>query len=163
MIAFEFTSARAYRPRVRWSSLAIVFLIAVSVSANAQTVKVLKVLPHFLDQKGRASLRPSLFDRDAYQVELRGSKTNRSALRFDVNWVGRGFDELTLRVEAKGGTPRKPQTIVLEEKVHPGFFNKWTSLTLGGEDYRRLGEMIAWRATLWYGTNQLSEQTSFLW
>jgi hypothetical protein len=162
VIAFEFTSARAYRPRVRWSSLTFLFL-ALAIAANAQTVKVLKVLPQYLDKKGHASLSPSLFERDAYQAQIRTSETNRSALQFKVNWVGRGFDELNLRVEAKGGTPRKPKTIVLEEKVHPGFFSKWSSFKVADENYKELGELIAWRTTLWFGTNQLAEQKSFLW
>lgn len=129
----------------------------------AQPVKVLKVLPQYLDRKGRNSVSPSLFDRDAYQLELKESKTNRTALCFQVNWIGRGFDELTLRVEAKGGTPRQPRTVVLEEQVRPGFFSKWSSLRIAGDDYKAFGELLAWRATLWYGTNQLSEQKSFLW
>ena len=163
MIAFEFTSARAYLRPVRWPSIAFVLLLTISTAAHAETVKVLKVLPHFLDHKGRASLGPSLFDRDAYQAELRSDKTNRSALRFDVNWVGRGFDELTLRVEARSGNVRQPKTFVLEEKVRPGVFSKWSALTIAGDEYKSFGEIIAWRATLWYGTNKLAEQVSFLW
>jgi hypothetical protein len=160
--AFESAGARAYRARVRWPLIALLLVVLVS-AANAQPVKVLKVLPQLLDRKGRASLSPSLFDRDAYQAELRQSDTNRSGLRFEVNWIGRGFDELTLRVEAKGGTPRRPRTITLEKQVHPGFFNKWTQFTIEGDAYKQFGDLIAWRATLWYGTNQLSEQKSFLW
>jgi hypothetical protein len=161
--AFEFTGARAYRPRVRRIAIAVCFFLLFGLAANAQKVEVLKVLPHYLDQKGRASLSPSLFDRDAYQADLKAEATNRTAIRFDVNWIGRGFDELTLRVEAKGGTPRQPKTLVLEEKVRPGFFSKWSSLSITGEQYKAFGELISWRATLWYGTNQLSEQKSFLW
>jgi hypothetical protein len=163
VIAFEFTGARDYGARVRRTFIASCFLFLCAAAAHAQKVDVLKVLPHYLDQKGRASLSPSLFDRDAYQLEIKNDTTNRSALRFDVNWIGRGFEELTLRVEAKGGTPRQPRTLVLEEKVHPGFFSKWSSLSITGEQYKAFGELISWRATLWYGTNQLSEEKSFLW
>lgn len=155
--------ARAYRPRVRPIAIAFAFILVLATAANAQKVEVLKVLPHYLDPKGRASLSPSLFDRDAYQAELRAEATNRSAIRFDVNWIGRGFDELTLRVEAKGGTPRQPKTLVLEEKVRPGYFSKWSSFKIAGDEYKAFGELLSWRATLWYGTNQLSEQKSFLW
>jgi hypothetical protein len=39
----------------------------------------------------------------------------------------------------------------------------WDSLTLGGADYKNLGSLIAWRATLWRGDELLAEQKSFLW
>ncbi len=132
-----------------------------AVVAQAESAKVLKVLPHFLDLKGRASVSPSLFDRDAYQQELRTAPTNRSALRFDVQWKARGFDALTLRIDAKGGKLTKP--ITLEQPVKPGIFRKWTSIPLGGTNYESFGELISWRATLLDGTNVVAEQKSFLW
>ncbi len=133
------------------------------LAAHAESARVIKVLPHLLDLKGRDAKSPSLFERDAYQVYLREHKTNRSALRFDVQWTGNGHRELTLRVEAKGGTGRQPQTKVLERKVAPGSFSTWTALTISGDDYKQFGDLISWRATLWSGTNQVAEQRSFLW
>jgi hypothetical protein len=38
-------------------------LLAAPLAAPAATGKVVKVLPHFLDLKGRHSLTPSLYDR----------------------------------------------------------------------------------------------------
>ena len=42
-------------------------------------------------------------------------------------------------------------------------FSTWTRLKLAGEDYLKFGELIAWRATLWSGAQQVAEQKSFLW
>src|SRR5687767_192398 len=88
---------------VRCPNLAILFVIAFALTANAQSEKIVKVLPHFLDTKGRASISPSLFDRDAYQEVLRTSPKKRSGLRFGVQWKASYFPSLKLRVEAKGG------------------------------------------------------------
>lgn len=141
-------------------------MLAFALVAKADTAKVIKVLPHFLDLKGRGSLNPSLFDRDAYQQELRGSPTNRSALRFNVQWKApyHAYDALTLRIEAKGAKGKEPKVVRLEQPVTPTtLFSKWTAVTLSGEEYQNFGELISWRATLLSGTNIVAEQKSFLW
>jgi len=163
VIAFEFASARPYRRDVRWHSILFIAFFALAVAAHGESAKVLKVLPQFLDKEGRASKTPSLFDRDAYQVQLRDSATKRSGIRFVVNWKARGYDELKLRIEAKGGSPREPKLIVLEEPVRPGFFSGWSKMKITGDRFQTFGELISWRATLWNGTNQVAEQKSFLW
>lgn len=163
MNAFEFAGTRLYRPGVRWPSFLILAFFTLAVAAHGESAKVLKVLPQFLDRQGRTSKSPSLFDRDAYQVQLRDTPANCTGIQFAVNWKGRGYDELKLRVEAKGGSPREPKLLVLEEPVHPKFFSQWAKLKLDGERYKTLGQLVSWRATLWHGTNQVAEQKSFLW
>jgi hypothetical protein len=51
----------------------------------------------------------------------------------------------------------------LETEVAPGTFRQWTSLTLGGDDYKNFGSVVAWRVTLWRGGELLDEKKSFLW
>ncbi len=148
---------------MRWPKLAVLIVLTFAIVAQADSAKVIKVLPHFLDLKGRASLGPSLFERDAYQQELRAAPTNRSALRFDVQWKARGYEMLTLRIDAKGGRGKEPTRITLEQTVKPGVFSKWTSIPLGGTNYESFGELISWRTTLLDGTNVVAEQKSFLW
>ena len=63
-----------------------IFLLAPTVPAGAGTGRVVKVLPHFLDLKGRHALSPSLYDRDAYQAQLRQHPEQRSGIRYDVLW-----------------------------------------------------------------------------
>jgi len=76
-----------------------------------------------------------------------------------------GRAPLQLRVELRG-VPKgdlAPKT-VLEKPVQPGgWFSHWISLPVTGEDYKNLGQVTAWRATLWDGDRLLSEQKSFLW
>lgn len=141
-------------------------LFVTAQAADAVTGRVIKVLPLLLDQKGRAALSPSLFDRDAYQAKLRGNTNLVSAIRYDVEWSARhaGDTQLTLRVELRGvGEANLPKLKTLETRVTPGFFHKWTELTLGGEEYKQFGAVTAWRATLWDGDRLLGEEKSFLW
>jgi hypothetical protein len=138
-------------------------VLAFAATGNAQAGKIIKVLPHFLDLKGRASISPSLFDRDAYQAELRASTTNRSGLRFDVQWKASYYPALVLRIEAKGAHGREPKLITLDQPVKHGNFSQWTSVRLTGEAYTNFGELISWRALLVNGTNVVAEQKSFLW
>ncbi len=147
--------------------LMLSFLLALTLSSQAATGRIVKVLPHFLDLKGRHALSPSLYERDAYQVKLRQHPEHRSGMRFDIQWRvhGRAQEPLKLRVEllgtAKGDLPSKT---VLEMPVEKGtWFGRWTSLQFTGDDYRKFGEVTAWRATLWEGNNLLAEQKSFLW
>ena len=142
-------------------------LLIVACSANGATEgRVIKVLPQFLDLKGRVALSPSLYDRDAYQAYLRQHPAERSGLRFMVLWkagVAKGTP-LKLRVEMRGDAHGKPSIDkTLEQEVTTGTFRRWTSLTLSGEDFKKLGEITAWRVTLWNGEQLVGEQKSFLW
>ena len=148
---------------MRWQKFTALIVFAFAVCANAESAKVIKVLPQFLDLKGRTSVSPSLFDRDAYQEEMRAGKTNRSALRFNVQWKARGYDALTLRIESKSMKGKEPTNRTDELPIKPGLFGQWTALTIAGDDYKNFGELISWRATLLNGTNVVAEQKSFLW
>lgn len=144
-----------------WQRLTVFITLGFALLAQAGPPEVIKVLPQFLDLKGRNSLSPSLLDRDAYQVELRDNPAKRSGLRFNVQWKAPRPDALTLRVEARSGHSIEP--IILEQTVQAGVFNQWTALTLDGEKYKKFGELISWRARLLQGTNVVAEQKSFLW
>jgi hypothetical protein len=149
--------------------LVILFLLCplwAAFASDAASGRIVKVLPLLLDLKNRDAVSPSLYDRDAYQVYLRQHTNEISAIRFDVLWKAsdtRGA-KLKLRLELRsagaGGLPRQT---TLEQPVTPGFFRRWTSLTLEGTDYKNSGELVAWRATLWSDDRLLGEQKSFLW
>src|SRR5207249_4815919 len=47
---------------------------------QAAAGRVVKVLPQFLDLKGRNTLSPSLYERDAYQAVLRRHPEQRSGM-----------------------------------------------------------------------------------
>ncbi len=144
----------------------LMVLFAAAAGAQAATGRVIKVLPQFLDMKGRASISPSLYDRDAYQAQLRQHANQRSAMRFVVQWKAKPHTlaGLKLRVELRGmAEGNEPRQALLETNVTAGRFSKWTTLTLNGEAYKQFGEVTAWRATLWDGDQLLGEQKSFLW
>jgi hypothetical protein len=142
----------------------IVCLLALIVPINARAVtgRVVKVLPHLLDLKGRHALSPSLYDRDAYQAYLRKRPEEVSGLRFDVKWKAETAKDvaLKLRVELRG---KAPAQTTFEKEVTAGMFSRWTPLLLTGDDYKKFGEVTAWRVTLWDGEQMLGEQKSFLW
>ena len=109
-------------------------------------------------------MSPSLYDRDAYQSELRQHPERRSGLRFDVHWKTSLRGALTLRFELQGAREEVITSARLEARVQKsGWFRQWTILELKGEDYRSFGELVAWRATLWDGDRQVGQAQSFLW
>ena len=142
----------------------LLFLNCVSTTAHAATVRIVKVLPHFMDLQGRIALNPSLYERDAYQVQLRTKPEERSGLCFDVQWKSRDATRLKLRVELRGNRGRYGTTALVEEPVKfRGIFSTWSRVTLTGDAYKKFGELSSWRATLWDGDKLVAEQTSFLW
>ena len=112
---------------------------------------------------GRHSISPSLYDRDAYQAQLRRNPKLRSGLRFDVQWRSGEKTPLKLRVEMRGSKAKESTQAVLEQTVGQASFSKWTILALSGDEYQKFGDLAAWRATLWDGGKLISEQKSFLW
>ncbi len=155
--------------RSRLSAIVMLFFLAATLSASAATGRVIKVLPQYLDLKGRASLSPSLYDRDAYQAQLRKHPEQRSGLSMNVNWRGRAAAGTTLKLRAElRGTVKGdlPSQTTFEQAVKvgkSGVGSGWVKLTLSGEDYRKLGEVTAWRVSLWNGDQFVAEQKSFLW
>lgn len=147
----------------------IVFVSALAtVPGSAATGRLIKVLPEYLDAKGRTSVSPSLYDRDAYQAVLRQHPERRSGIRYYVQWKIKGHPSAPLKakVELRGPAQGKlPKHTVLEETLpaKTGWFGHWVGLTLSGDAYRQFGGVVAWRVTLWEGTNLLAEQRSFLW
>lgn len=135
-------------------------------SSDAATGRIIKTLPHFLDLKGQHTLRPSLFERDAYQAELKKHPDQCSGMRFDIQWKAHQLQSanprLKLEVKAAKLPPRQIETFEREIK-RSGFFSKWSGVTVAGEDFKRLGAIQAWRVTLWDGDQMLAEQKSFLW
>jgi hypothetical protein len=141
-------------------------LLVFAESASAATGKVVKVLPHFLDQKGRHALTPSLYDRDAYQEQLRKHPDQRTALRFDVQWRARGTkNQLKLKAELRGTVKGAlPRSTTLEKVIERRAWSSgWAQLKLAGDDYKNFGDVSAWRVTLWDGEELVAEQKSFLW
>jgi hypothetical protein len=167
MFGIEFGGREVNLSGMRWLFLAWVIGLGFAASAHAAEGHVFKVLPQFLDQKGREALTPSLYDRDAYQAHLRLSPTNISTLRFAVQWKESRpkTDERKLRVEVrgaeKGGLPSQATLELPLPKRHA--FSHWDYVVFDPDRYKAFGEVTAWRVTLWDGDRMLAEQKSFLW
>ena len=148
----------------RLAVICVLLCLALPNESWAAPGKVKKVLTFYLDQEGRQSLSPSLYDRDAYQALLRNDATKRSGLRFDVQWNASTPAPLILRVDMRGAKGTENTKARVEGTVRKrGFFSRWTELALTGEEYQKFGELVAWRATLWQGDVMVGEQKSFLW
>lgn len=146
--------------------LVVAMMVAMAFTATAATGRVMKVLPHFLDLKGRHALSPSLYERDAYQSFLRQNPGQRSGVGFDIHWRVRSkpATSLKLKIEIRGiAEGNLPSEKVLEKEVKAGAGSRWTRITLDGENFRAIGEVTAWRVSLMEGDELIAEQESFLW
>jgi hypothetical protein len=132
----------------------------------AASGKVIKALSQFLDAQGHAAIAPSLYDRDAYQAFLRRLPAERKGLRLAVQWKAGKVDwsKVTLRAELRGVLVNDFHTTTLETSVKKnGLFSNWTYFKIDGDDFKKFGDLVAWRVTLWEGQTQLAAQQSFLW
>ena len=147
--------------------IVLLALTVCPVKADGVRAKIYKVLPHLLDQDGKHTLSPSLFERDAYQVYLREHPEEVSGLRYDIEWKARGVDSenLKLKLEVRTGKGKEIQVLVLSEAVTKKKFRfrQWSSLEVDSKTFHQSGVVIAWRATLWAGDSQIAEHKSFLW
>ena len=143
----------------------LVLLLVAGFSLPSEAAsRIVKVLPQLLDREGRHALSPSLYDRDAYQNHLRRVPADRAGVRFAIQWKGPRSTQLMLRVEMRGARGKATTKAVLEQPVQRrGWFSDWSSLKLAGAEYQDFGELVAWRATLWKGSEQVGAQNSFLW
>jgi hypothetical protein len=156
---------------MRWLLIVVLWILMPGLVVATEEGRVLKVLPQLLDKKGRNSLTPSLYDRDAYQAFLRLHPAEISALRFAVQWKAKApeSEPLLLRVEIRGmahglAQGELPKATTLEQAVHQHhWFSHWASVNLSADQYKAFGEVTAWRVTLWDGERMLGEQKSFLW
>jgi len=128
--------------------------------------KVVKVLPHWLDDQGRHALSASLYKRDSYQAQLRDHPDQRHGLRYDIHWRAprTGHPDYRLRLELRTEETPDDQPLVIEQAVKPPLpWGRWTGLSLTDEAFAQAGEIIAWRVSLWNRDQLLSEVKSFLW
>ncbi len=150
-------------------------LIPLTTLTRAADAKVRKVLPNLVDLEGRASLHPSLYERDAYQAYLRKNPDLVGGMRFDVLWSApvAKAQPLELRLELRGATLRtnnapagvtQTNAVTLTNAVTPARFGaRWTRVTLSPETLRQVGDVTAWKATLLRGGSELASTQSFLW
>jgi hypothetical protein len=145
----------------------LICCFGVAPSLSAATGSIIKVLPYFLDSRGKYTLSPVLFERDSYQAYLRKNPKLCTGMRFDIQWKSKdaASSDLTLKIEMRGlAQGNLPKEYVLEQKVEPtGWLGRWTGIPFVGPEYKIFGEVTAWRVTLWDGDQLLGHQQSFLW
>ncbi len=134
--------------------------------ANAGSVKIFKVLPHYLDKEGRHALDPSLFERDRYQALLKAHPEKCSTVRFDVLWRNTlsDIDDLNIFIEVRG-TKQGEKTITFTGKLPPkkSVWSKWKKISIPEETFLKIEGINAWRVIIRDGETNLREYRSFLW
>ena len=134
--------------------------------AQAANSGIRKVLPHLIDKKGRTSIAPGLFEREAYQRQLRSNPKNVSGVRFNIQWNANGTPEerlkLRIYVRTSKRIPSKPLEIETALQTSRGL-GGWSSFELSGKSYQEAGEVLAWKVVLLDGSKEIGQQQSFLW
>lgn len=150
-------------------------LCAFSALPAHGAARIVKVLPMYLDKEGLHTRTPNLFERDAYQVHLRQHRELQSGMIFaiQVKAPQAATKKMRLRLELRGVARGDfPSQLMVETFLPPkGGSGRWVYLTIYDAERDYLGEVTAWRASLWEegswdGETQellVAEQKSFLW
>jgi hypothetical protein len=158
-------------PALRLPVLGALTALILCLSAEAGTppeprAKVIKVLPQLLDAKGRYTLSPSLYERDAYQFYLRKHPKEILGLRLAVEWKApdAGRDTLKIRAELRGALSNSLHSVTLEEPVKKSsWFGNWSEVRITGQQFQTFGDLVAWRVTLLDNDQPIAQQESFIW
>lgn len=164
-------------PRIVPCLVALVLSVALGAGCARRTTtepeaRILKVLPSLLDAEGRASLHPSLYERDAYQALLRKESAKVGGLRFDVLWKTQPSlgprSPVVLKLELRGSSRdprgRAGEVVIVERPIPASQSGRaWSRVVLGPDEFRRVGEVSAWRATLLRDDRVVASTQSFLW
>jgi hypothetical protein len=136
-----------------------------AMSSRAAEQRVIKVLPHFMDQEGRHANSPSLFERDAYQAWLRKNPEEQSGIRYDIQWQSFISGEYVMKLELIGRVADGvPKTKTIERTlVVKNSRRSWDAIRFEGEEFRAFGQVVAWRVSIWQGEEMLTKKQSFLW
>jgi hypothetical protein len=146
--------------------IALVGLLLVGPALHAGEGKIIKVLPQLVDKQGRNALSPSLYERDAYQLQLRKVPALVGGARLAVQWKARDVDwaRLKLRAEMRCLLGDNLHTVTLEKPAgKKSRFSTWSDFRIEGADYASFGKIVAWRVTLLEGDKSLGAMESFLW
>lgn len=168
ILPYDFYIERMIRQFGRRFWLAVLVIFVLSGCASADRVRIVKVLPQYLDEQGRNSKTPTLLERDVYQAQLRRMPERCSGLQFAVHWYPGGIRHpLTLRVELIGlSGSNQPVSLTIERTVRPGRFAAlgcWDYVNVSSEEFQSLGTLTAWRVSLYSDRQLLAQEQSFLW
>ena len=143
------------------AALAVWALTGCATIQSQSGVGILKVLPHYLDEKGRHTDGSTLLHRDSYQKKLRNNPHLARSMRYDINWHGVG--EVTFRLELRSNKSGL-QPITLEQTVDSGVGPRhWSSIEIAHDKYLEFGQPYSWRVSLLRGEEILDQDQSFLW
>ncbi len=152
--------------RFRALLVCLLFSLTYAVTLGAEEATIVKVLPHLLDLRGRASLAPGLFQRDAYQGQLRKDPSQVSGMRFNIQWKAKGIPakELVLKIWLKtaGRNPNEPLELTAPIRGNRRW-GQWSAVPYDGKLFTDNGQVLAWKVELRRGETPLATQTSFLW
>lgn len=149
--------------------LVFLFVVCLGLGSAAESprAKAIQVFRFLVDAAGRHALSPSLLDRDAYQAHLQEHPEEVGGLRFVIRWKRRSETPAnpSIRVEVRHGDGNTMGEFSESApvKVRKTRRSQWHQITISGEEYARLGKVIAWRVSLWDGETRLAQAESFLW
>lgn len=145
--------------------LLVIFIITPASKTFAEG-EIYKVLPHLLDQKGRHTVSPSLFERDAYQEFLRENPALVSGIGYDIHWKcpsGHKRDlQIILEIRGSNNYQASPTKKIIKAKAKK-YFKTWSRIKLSKKEMKTIGKIVAWKVSLVEGDKTLTEHFSFLW
>jgi hypothetical protein len=167
-------SRRAGIHRVVRHTLSFLFtgLLFVSLARGDQVsspgYEVIKVNHEFINQKGfTQDVIGDLVNRAKYQQELQSSGAYKG-IRFFIHWKSPSDDSrnIVVKVEARGldaDSGRETTEVLTKSYLDSQTASGWATLDLTNDTFKKFGKLMAWRVSLWRGSEMKTSRVSFTW
>ena len=128
---------------------------------------VLKVNRTLLDPLGHETdVVGNLKGEAVYQYALRHDPNRQTGARFHIKWKSpKRAERIRLVLELQGLSTTNESTRATLTANQPDMdgWAEWTTVDITGEQFKKLGEIMAWRVTLYSGDRVMAEQPSANW
>ncbi len=137
-------------------------------SESSSDYVIAKVNHEFIDKDGYTTLEIGDLVRKArYQGKIESDR-DIQGMRFVVHWKAPSSrrPQFTVQVQARGvdfETNEETLVTVQQHYTQTPNFSGWTFLDIKGRDFKRLGKLMAWKATLLQNYKVVASRHSFTW
>ncbi len=152
------------------AALIAIFLLAGCATQNTVSrggFAVLKVNRTLLDNYGyETDVVGNLKGEASYQYSLRHEPNRQSGGRFHIKWrAPKGSTQVRLVLDVRGLTPANEtvRDTLSESFADMDGWAEWTTLDIKERQFKRLGEIMAWRVTIYSGDRVMAELPSGNW
>ena len=139
------------------------------VVSSEKGYKVIKVNHEWIDSEGHTHAEIADFPAKAKYQKTLDDTGKHSGIRFHIHWTtpSARLPHFAVKLEVQGydaKTQRETlETLLATYPKNPRFKSGWSRLDIKRDTLERLGDLMAWKVTLFQNGQFVAERKSFTW